>query len=931
MRAIKRLLPVSPQHSQDTLPDQPEGTYVVANSNRWSRISLNFQDLSEDTWCELSFFLLWDVNEESLAVHDFAVIGMSFFTEDGSRIEFPYIPGLARTPLDPLGIHIPGPSYNPQGDNRKRTAPFRFAFLVPSPARSVQVTIRSWRNSQPFKLRNPILRQLLQTDANIPDSEHPHQPTSENSSTTKRPYSAWRKLTPDPLWLSLGLVPGRSVFIRGQLINYSPDGTGILARLIYRNARGERIPVPYPETELAPEIGAFLDIQTHKKARRFTLDLLPPPAAARVEIGFQAWRDDTHIELILPLEVSLDDDLLIESISSDDLLDAQGFLDRVGRQLFSNIGESHSKTPPINLKELLLQDMRSIPSGAIGVLNALRSVQNGPKHANTAEQLTIHPFRPWPIPPRPEWNEDPFQSPAWRLEYQSLAWLLDIAQSSQPDALKRALELASSWSKANPWGHQRDPLSSHPRSLALRSETLLHLISMSAATGTPDNAELETLLAEVVRHGFALSEILGQNVFSHSLYQFQGACALLAIARSIPKFPLSSYWRSCALMHLRDGFQEIPGSDILSYEQSQHYRLEILSLGLILAAYLEEIEEAGGLRSSLLGMIETGFRTSLAITDPSGLLPSFGDTPRGYHYASWIKRLVSQYGKPLLSDPGIVEELEYPLGSRTYVSESEGLIAARHYEQRPDWNYFCSSFRSQRQEHGHFDCTSFVYSAGGVSWISDPGGSSLYEAGPMQQYLVSARAHNIAFPDQREPGAGEGWLKSRTKLDGATVFEIGSNVHGPSYEHRRLFVCLDSLHAVAVFDYFEADKERPLSIESLLHFAPDVTVAVASPRLSIAMHKERQLKIVPYCFIGSFNGLALENGRNDKLSTIQGFAARTSSGQVATNVMRYRFSGHHMVCGGSIMAIDEAALRALQRIVKDPSLKRLFGNDRSMH
>ena len=65
-----------------------------------------------------------------------------------------------------------------------------------------------------------------------------------------------------------------------------------------------------------------------------------------------------------------------------------------------------------------------------------------------------------------------------------------------------------------------------------------------------------------------------------------------------------------------------------------------------------------------------------------------------------------------------------------------------------------------------------------------------------------ARAHNVAIPDAREQSAGFGWVEATLSLEKAHAVRLGTNVHGPGYTHSRIFVCLDDMNAIAVFDRF---------------------------------------------------------------------------------------------------------------------------------
>jgi hypothetical protein len=391
----------------------------------------------------------------------------------------------------------------------------------------------------------------------------------------------------------------------------------------------------------------------------------------------------------------------------------------------------------------------------------------------------------------------------------------------------------------------------------------------------------------------------------------------------MPNFHLSPYWRSVALAHLRNGFDHLLGPNGSSIEQSQHYRLEMISIGLILAEHLKSQRDAEDLTQLLDARLKDSLKALVAVTDPAGMLAPFGDTPSNLHHASWLRRLISGYGRHLLSDRALAEELAYPLGSRLHVAEHAGLIAFRNYVQKPDWSYLCASINEQRHESGHYDCTSFVYSARGVKWITDPGGLGVMESGPARQYLLSSRAHNVAIPDSREQSAGFGWVEATLSLEKAHAVRVGTNVHGPYYTHSRIFVCLDDMNAIAVFDRFRSLRSAA-SIEAYLHLEDNIAVALANSKLAIAFHKRDRLRIVPHLIAGQFTGFRIQNGYASRAGSMQGYLSAGAGGLKPANVLSYGFNGGPEVCGGVVLAATEEGLKRLTALIASPQVQPLL-------
>jgi hypothetical protein len=907
MSGVRHILPSSIQHAGDSLPGPADGQHIIATKNRWSRITLKFENITPDVWCEFGFEITCHPEEAARLVDDFAAVGVAFLMEDGSTIDFSYIPGLVRAQIDPFNAFVTGPDHDSRAAHSAKTSRVHCHFLIPAPTRDLLVTVRGWRNSHPFQVIKPTLRQFVQPIGTAASAHEPHLvPTEGEREAASRVTRTWKALTTKPLWYRYALLAGHPLFIRGQIVTRETGKDGALARVVFRDAQGKQLPLPYPETLMTPAVGAFINIPAHIQARRFTLELTPPPQAATVEIGFQAWHDHAAVELVTPLEVSLEVSFLLENVSGDDFPNAAHFLERLVARLDPFLASDQ-------LGRLLDQDSLA---ERMTVHTRLRAVQQGNKGSSPDGRLRLGDFAPWTLPQKPSWSEDPYGSPAWRHEFQSLAWLLDLAGGPDAGALDRAVEHALSWSRANPWGQPTDDLSVHPVCMAVRTEVLLELLALGASRQRMDPAALLELVGETARHCFALAEILGQNIFSHSLDQLHAASSLLAAATALPRIPLSSHWASLALACLRQGFDELLGPDGVPFERSPHYQLELLSLGLILVEALPETPETPALREFLTTRLRNALLTLITITDPGGMLPAFGDTPHGYHHASWIRRLISHYGRKWLTDRNINAEMSYPQGSRVLPLSRHGIIAARNYERGRDWGYFCASLSEQRHAHGHYDATSFIFSSAGVRWIVDPGGVSAHEASSAREFLISSRAHNVAVPDARPQAAGTSWVRSQISFDGINVFEICSNVYGPDYVHRRVYVTADDLSGLAVFDDFTGAEEK-LSFDGFLHFGPGIAVALAQSQLVIAFQNRKRLQIVPKIILGEMGGLEIVQGARNERSLIQGYVSHHGGGPEPANVLRYTLFGERRVCGGILLAVSGSGLSAMNRALED--------------
>ncbi|QFU17642.1 heparinase II/III domain-containing protein [Microvirga thermotolerans] len=914
MLGVRQILPASVQHAGDSEAGSHEGTHLIATKNRWSRVVLIFPNLTPDVWCQFSFEIACETDDAARQEPDYATVGIDFQAGDGSSIDFASVPGLVRGQIDPFQFPVGGPGLCDGHSSQSHTRKVRIAFLVPAPATQAQVTIRSWRNTKPFVVGNLSLVQFVQgnTEPNPAGDELAASVAERNASPDAR--RNWPILSTSPRWFQFGLVPRHNLFVRGQLVAESTSSEGTLVRVVYRDEQGHEIPPPYADLPSAPGIGAFISIPTRSRARRFTLELTAPENAGTVELGFCTTGDTSRIELVLPLEVSLGYDLLLENIEEDAAKGPGDFLSATIRRLAGATADTQAVHVSRLVNHWVAASTLASPSRILG---RLRSLHQREQDRVSSGRLHIEGFPDWELPLLPTWDEDPFHSPAWRMRYHSLIWLLDFESSDRTEALKRSIELALSWSRANSWSEPSDELRFHPSLVAQRLEVLIDLLSRQVETDWKLSSEqLHGLLGEAIRHGIALAEIIGQNAIPPSVSYLHAAVSLLAAAQALSRIPLATYWEGLALHKLREGFDELMGPNGDFHIQSLHERLELVSLGTILRTTLNASPGVTSLNEHLAPRLKEAMRRLIALTDPGGVLPPFGETPFTLRHASWIRKLLSSYGRDLMRDKDIRAELSYPQGTRIFAAPDSDLIAARFYEQGRTWGYFCATLSKQCPFAGHSDTTSFVFASGSRRWIVDSSGSTLGHVGDARRYLTSPRAHNVAIPNGRIPSAGTAWLKSHFSIAGVHIYEVCSNVHGPSLVHRRIFALSETLGSLAVIDHFSSEEE-PVSFEAFLHFDPETVVSIASEQLAVGFQSKQKLRIQPLAISGQPDGLEVVRGRRSPPS-LQGFISRNSGQLLAASVLRYGFFGQRNVCGGVLMALDEVSYRSILEAVRSP-------------
>ncbi|SFJ51298.1 Heparinase II/III-like protein [Methylobacterium brachiatum] len=839
--------------------------------------------------------------EEAAAAKDFAAFGLEFRAEDSSGIDFAQVPGLAQTALDAQGDWLAGPSWE-DGANA-RAVIIRRRFYLPVPASQVVIVIRSWRNSHAFRVGDPMIR-----------------PAGSNETFTEGKVASdvGRRLTRDgrialgaqPLWYRHGLVPGRGLIFKGQIIAQGQT-EGARAQVVFRDARGNQLPPPYPDTLATPAIPAFIDIPVHRAAYRFTLKVAPPPRAATLEIGFATWETGASLALTAAPEVLLDDDLRLANLADDADPGAEAFLPHLLARLGGApamvggalAGSIRTYLDPARLAQL--------PTPLRSFI-ALRDGPDAPAWTGAALRLARRPA--WTLPESVDWTADPFQSQAWRLAFQSLSWVAAAAESAERQVRDRAIAVAVSWSRANPWGQPADTLSLHPACMAMRLEALLSLLAVAAET---DARAVEILGGEVLRHAFALAEILAQHTVAGSLLEVKVAAAVLAVGLVLPALPMARHWTGLATIALRSGVDALidPGGVIV--EPSYHRGLEILTLALVLLPVLSARSDLASLAGALDLRLAKAWAGLVALFEPDGTLPPFGDTPTHDDRSGWIERVAAAHPRPWMGRSA-ADQAERRGGPGPGASARSETLVHRRWADGPDWASFTADFSEQMRPQDHRDCTSFTFATGGLRWITEVGGSHSDSPG---QHVAAARAHNVVIPDGREPTAGAGLSRAPFTVGAASVHLIDTDVHGPDYRHVRAFALLDDLSGLAVFDRFAAPG-RPLSLDGFLHLDPAVTVALDASGRVFGLWNDRRLHIVPHALAGQLGRVAVGRYSAGPQAPAPGGASAPNPLPQSSPVLSYAITGGRSVAGGLLIAASPESLRRLVRVVEDEAFRR---------
>ena len=846
---------------------------------------LSYEGLTAGQWYEFGAYLVCASEEAFTGVQEFGALGFAFLAEDRSEIDFAQVPGLARTSMDAHGDWFAGPAATGGGGAGGRTTYLRRCFFLPGPAVAVAVVIRSWRNAHPFRILDPTLR-----------------PAGRRPRRSRDPLTRDGRIAlgPRPVWFRHGLVAGRALVFKGQVITRERT-EGALARIGFRDAGGSVIPPPYPETLATLTVPAYLDIPVHRQAYRFTLAVSPPPRAATLEIGFATWDADSGLALAAAPDVYLDDDLRLSALVDGPDTGAEGFLARLLGRLGTAPDDAHASGAPI--RPYLDPDRLAKRPSPLRTFIRLRDGPDACVWTGTAVRIASWPA--WTLPDAHDWAADPFRAQPWRLAFQSLAWTCDAAESPERAVRDWAVAVGLSWSRANPWGQPPDALSLQPACMALRLEAMLCLLTASLDGDAADLHAVAVLGGEVVRHAAALAEILGQHTVAGALVEVQVAAALLAAGLALPAFPMARHWTHLATIALLSGFRALVDSEGVIAEPSYHRRLEILTLAVALRPVLDVPPDLAPLAEFLDQRLPKACTATLALFEPDGALPPVDDAPGHAGWDRWLERLAA--ASPWLRPADLPRGATAAGRSRPVDAIRRGDLVLRRPDDGTGWAAFTADFSGQAQPQDHRDCTTFTFATGGVRWITEAGGSHR-----------AARAHNVAVPDGREPTAGIGVVQASVLLGEATAHCIATSVHGPDYRHVRAFVLLADLSGLAVVDRF-LTGDRPLSVEGFLHLDAAVVVALDPSRRVIGLRGERRLHIVPHALTGRLDTLTVGRTWADLPEThsLPGAAHE----DLANPVLRYSFSGERSVVGGLLIAVSPASLNRLMRAVEDPSFQ----------
>lgn len=341
--------------------------------------------------------------------------------------------------------------------------------------------------------------------------------------------------------------------------------------------------------------------------------------------------------------------------------------------------------------------------------------------------LELTPHRPWRIPEKPTWRENPFQEPNWVAQYHMLRWLDPLrrqAQRGDEEHLGTWLRYANSWIAANPPGRGRANYSWADMVEAGRALTFCFALPVVEDL-RPDG--LPTLLDSIREHGEWLAEESHIRRGNHALQQHQG---LLVIGAVLER----DEWVELAIERSRrmllDSYDE---QGVNEEGTPQYHQINFMwwrTLG-------RRIEMVTGSVPSEFSRIMLAPEVMAHATRPDGRYELIGDTEE------FTPRALGNPAIDYVSSGGKEGE---PPPERVAIYDS-GYIFGRSgwgdpAEPFEETTFYSIRFGPQDRIHGHADGMAITLFSGGTSLLVDSGKYAYDATDPFRAHLLSREAHN---------------------------------------------------------------------------------------------------------------------------------------------------------------------------------------------
>jgi hypothetical protein len=461
--------------------------------------------------------------------------------------------------------------------------------------------------------------------------------------------------------------------------------------------------------------------------------------------------------------------------------------------------------------------LRSLYSGLEG-----KELADTPPRRPSSITVTIGTFDSVTTALPIDWQLDPFGDPSWRLFFQSLNWIEDLA----PEA---GAAVVLDWSESQLFAEETASHSWDDHAIALRVDRVRRLLDRYiASTAEPSLPALWAGTQLVATHLYALaSSACYQYEHNHGVIQDRAMMRTLLQYSSVPDY--DQLWELCA-RRFRDQFDFAVTQEAVHVENSPAYHLLFTEITLEVIGLM--LEAGLPVDSSLLEAPPRMAGVLARLLQPNLTFAQLGDTENllvGDQCISLVERIRDANS----SGPG-ADELEWvvtrgvagttPSELDTVYSESGYAVFRDSWESGAEAIAAHFTCRRLSRVHYHPDETGFTLYGFGRELIVDPGLLSYQRSDQLTLYSRSVRAHNVLVVDDLDHEA-----KGESQIEDYGLSDSLSWVRGSHSHYRDIGISRlartfahSKPNVFLVVDHLESEASHQLTQRLQLH--PELTL-----------------------------------------------------------------------------------------------------------
>ena len=447
----------------------------------------------------------------------------------------------------------------------------------------------------------------------------------------------------------------------------------------------------------------------------------------------------------------------------------------------------------------------------------------------TGGKIKLKKFPVFTVPAKLTWEEDPFHHGTWLLEYHSLYWMLFFHRELEPaQAWEIHKKLLLSYFDRNFFLRRYNTMAWNDHAVASRLETLLALFNGINREYNPlryytvslpsfrnyllaDEEFFQRYAAEILTEAHFLENFLQTRVLGIHNHNLFVAHALIAFADTFPELACSKSFRNTALQTILEHIQEMYEMDGVTREQASTYQNSFLEFFYDLYVYFGRNPQYVHTREILEKKLEKILQAQLALLTPNRKDVRMGDYGQIATIYDNVLDILSQLNPS--SDNSMLNYFrkngQNPTGVTVF--KESGLYIFRTETPQPTLLFIDLSIN--QKVHGHFDLGSWQFYRGNKCLVGDPGGP--YKYGSFyERYFRSSTQHNLVSPAGINQMPGVASDVRLEEQDQYWSLSFSTNVYGAAFRHRRKFLILKDLSALAVIDTFQTTDGRAVVFES---------------------------------------------------------------------------------------------------------------------